>query len=121
MEISNTSRINDSTCVTCVGNGSKILAPFQSTVTGLIPKVAVFRKIRPYFVTELSNLSYIRKVTDLYLGRYPDCPNSRLSRFTHSLQAVPEFFLRICYSHVIPHVPSYNLHFVVTFNVVHSK
>lgn len=121
MEITNISRIYDSTCVTSVGNGSKMLAPFQSTVTGLIPKVAVFRKIRPYFVTELTNLSYIRKVTDMNTGRHPDSPKSRLPGFIHSLQTIPEFGLKICYSHVIPHVPSYYLHFVITFNVVRSK
>jgi len=76
MEIINISRIYDSTCVTSVGNDSKMLGPFQSTFTGLIPKVAVFRKIRHDYVEEkLLHLSYIRKVTDLDIGRYSDCPN----------------------------------------------
>ena len=83
-----------------------MLGPFQSIVTGLIPKVAVFRKIRTDFVAELLNLSYIRKVTDLDTGLHPDCPNSRLSGFTQSLQTIPEFCLKICHSHVIPQFPS---------------
>jgi hypothetical protein len=76
MEIINIRRIYDSICVTVVGNGSKMLDPFQSTVTGLIQKAAVFRKMRLDFVTEkLLHLSYIRKVTDLDIGQHSDCPN----------------------------------------------